>query len=1135
MQTRSEVAVKLFHHAPTREDPVQTRAWQNEMVVYSKLASNPNLARFVGWDKLPSGEPFIVIEWLEGDLWTFLETNPLEGWDDYWPIAEGVLLGLTAIHEAGFIHRDLKPENILHDKSGIQKVADFGTTRLEETVSWGLTVAQLGTVPYCPPEVTTSSPTFAYDIYSFAVLTLCCLQSSVPRNHEDALQQLENLDIPTDIHDVLRSCLKNDPAERPESAGILLGQLSDLQRSREDRRGGATRIHFDLPAPVSRDLAETLGCGFQEAAERVQRELQDGFHVHFARGSRNELEIVTGTLLLKLQRHNSRKGLLRVQRIARVHADLADKARNQWHKPRIDVNFTTPLDTDNAEQLLLEFEDEIRSHESRLNANQTEDFLIWRQLLQARFDLVRSEARPVTYSSWRRDGNRLAFECDSLENIATGDQRLVRAGKRVVISGEIELVGNGKVVLYVERGDVKDAPKSGSLEMDTGATLKKLQREQDAVAQLSARQTVRKDLHDLLLDPSVNTIPVAVPDVEFIQENLDKTKQTAVSKALGAEDFLLVKGPPGTGKTTFIAELVAQTLKHNPTARILLSSQTHIALDNALVRIADLCPDASLVRIGREEKLAEAAAGYGLKSVLANWSDKVGEATAAFMQAFALERGIDLENPDLEQQLGKFQLLNGSKASIRSKQSVRQSERAEIKGRLNKQQGLSKRVISAASDLEQRVAGDSPVLSDMVSAVEEFIRVGLDVATSLDGSQGAVRRLAELEDLLADGRRQLNALQAESSSLRRTLETALAVASPLSDEDLIQRGSTMTKSTHPEIARLQALGAEWRDRFGQTPEFSSIVLSESNVIAATCVGLGSIRGAENVDFDLCILDEASKATATESLVPLIGSQRWVLVGDQKQLPPFVEHILQDRKFLEEYELSEEDARQTLFDVLAASLPDHSTITLNHQHRMHPSIGQLVSECFYGGQLTSEKRSTSSELKLALPTPVSWLDTSKRTDHSETRHGSTFSNLGEARTIQKLLERLQFTHASSGRILKVVLLTGYEAQRKELERTVDLIKLQLPNLEVSAANVDSFQGQESDVAVFSVTRSNPDGKIGFLAETERLNVALSRGKDALVVVGDADFVSRLPPNASDLQDVYRYISSHPSDCSIEVSE
>lgn len=146
------------------------------------------------------------------------------------------------------------------------------------------------------------------------------------------------------------------------------------------------------------------------------------------------------------------------------------------------------------------------------------------------------------------------------------------------------------------------------------------------------------------------------------------------------------------------------------------------------------------------------------------------------------------------------------------------------------------------------------------------------------------------------------------------------------------------------------------------------------------------------------MDEASKATATEVLVPMARSKKWLLVGDPKQLPPFQDEASQNVEFLEEYELATEDVQETLFDCLLRTLPDGCRKLLATQHRMVEPIGKLISTCFYEGQLGSSGPEIDKTLSKILQRPVTWLTTSKLPNSREQNISSSFNNSCEVRVI-----------------------------------------------------------------------------------------------------------------------------------------
>src|SRR5262249_48358308 len=158
-----------------------------------------------------------------------------------------------------------------------------------------------------------------------------------------------------------------------------------------------------------------------------------------------------------------------------------------------------------------------------------------------------------------------------------------------------------------------------------------------------------------------------------------------------------------------------------------------------------------------------------------------------------------------------------------------------------------------------------------------------------------------------------------------------------------------------QFLELQEIYAAWEETFGRSPAFTAALLASCQVVAGTCLGIMSIRGIEELDYDLCILDEASKATPTETLIPLSRSRRWILVGDQRQLSPFQDPDLKSPGIREKYELSDQDLNNTLFDHLITNLPMQCRTSLNIQHRMVAPIGNLISQCFYDGRLESANK------------------------------------------------------------------------------------------------------------------------------------------------------------------------------------
>jgi superfamily I DNA and/or RNA helicase len=242
--------------------------------------------------------------------------------------------------------------------------------------------------------------------------------------------------------------------------------------------------------------------------------------------------------------------------------------------------------------------------------------------------------------------------------------------------------------------------------------------------------------------------------------------------------------------------------------------------------------------------------------------------------------------------------------------------------------------------------------------------------------------------------------------------------------------------------------------------------------------------------------------------------------------------------VESREIDAAIVRETLLTRLSQrGIPAHARAMLYRQHRMVAAIGDLVSTVFYDGRLESvNDHKAPPSVNQWLPKPVAWYSTFKEADRGEQKapNGSWINPL-EAKWTRILLDRLEFyaaahapKHGTDQQVeaLRVVVLTGYSAQRTHLENA--LSSEHRAHLDLEFHTVDAYQGREADVVVFSITRSKRQAKAGFLAERERINVALSRARYGLCIVGDADFCRALGGQSA-LSEVREYIENHPDSC------
>jgi superfamily I DNA and/or RNA helicase len=305
-------------------------------------------------------------------------------------------------------------------------------------------------------------------------------------------------------------------------------------------------------------------------------------------------------------------------------------------------------------------------------------------------------------------------------------------------------------------------------------------------------------------------------------------------------------------------------------------------------------------------------------------------------------------------------------------------------------------------------------------------------------------------------------------------------------------------------------------------------------VAATCVGLASLPGAGEIPYDLCIVDEASKATATEAIVPMVRARRWILVGDSCQLPPFEDEVHRNSEIRRQFDIDSEEAGESLFERFRRLLPSECQRMLKKQYRMVPAIGHLISECFYKdtlGEIESDQRPCDVRLVAVTGAPVTWITTRYLEQRRQEQAGLSYVNPEEVSRILDLLFEFNEVIEIADEPVTVQLLSGYAAQVHLLEQSLDGSRHRLDRLRIECKTIDTVQGREADVVIFSVTRSSNDNKAGFLGEFARINVALSRAREALVVIGDDDFVRRAT-GADPLLRVLRHIEQNPGECGLQ---
>ena len=335
-----------------------------------------------------------------------------------------------------------------------------------------------------------------------------------------------------------------------------------------------------------------------------------------------------------------------------------------------------------------------------------------------------------------------------------------------------------------------------------------------------------------------------------------------------------------------------------------------------------------------------------------------------------------------------------------------------------------------------------------------------------------------------------------------------------------------SESFHQKMDRLRSRAAEIEIRI------NAELFGEARVIACTLVG-SAHRLLEGMKFGTLFIDEAAQALEAACWIPMRRASRVILAGDHCQLPPTVKSIAALRAGL----------GKTLMERIAENKPEVVTL-LKIQYRMNEDIMRFSSDWFYGGQVESAPQIKYRSI-LDYDHPISWIDTSNEEnqitiegEEAPEDSASTSSSSSAANQNSDLNFKEQFVGESYGRINKaeaeltlltlaeyftkigkqrvlgdsidVGIISPYRAQVQYLKKLIKKYEFFKPYRRLISVNtVDGFQGQERDVILISLVRSNDEGQIGFLKDLRRMNVAMTRARMKLIILGNKDTMTQHP--------------------------
>ena len=936
------VAIKRMRFGP--EDERAREGFRREVQMLQDLR-HPNIVEMIEVDRDNDGNWYLVLEWLPDNLDTVIERDGACTWDDFLrrfgrPILDAVIYG----QKKQIAHRDIKPKNILVSADGVPKLADYGIAKLLDNAgSWapvkGPTFRFDYTKGYTPAEADTAGTILSRDCYAFAAVALSCVTGRNFDSEDDPHVALQEAVLPNNIRAILERCLHRDASKRPPLASAL---LSEIERAEEETRRESAAVplcHLSLSSQVQSRICSRMELQERKDAERfvleVLGEVAGLMPADVPAGQdKADVDLVGATWRFRCRFSGRHKEVLELANVLEVDASLATSLRERCLTRPMQFTFERPRDPETSGQqlgLLLAEAAEVQRQlaEERKARSSQRIFRIWRGYLRDRADFEAKRTSAIKYVDRNVLEDRVVLTTELAQtDDLVGQERVISIPSGGRLTGTVAAVAFNKILLNVTFGDASRLPRRGELAINTLAAQRALERQSAALDAVLYDRAESERLKGIIIDPRTAEPVEEVEDVVPTSDDFDEEKKEILAKALGVQDILAIEGPPGTGKTKLIAEIVVQWLKRHPGHRILLSSQTHIALDNVLERITETGLPLEMIRIGRsdETRISDLGQKLLLEKRVEAWIKEVRKAAEADMQRWATEKNVDREAVAVGMKVERLLQLLAVQKGLREAIARQEADRASVE------------------------------------------KAGTDTAGG-PADQGEVEEATTQIDAEMEEMGEYAAYLSQSKDPHELGEWA----------DHFLADTPMITACRDRLKLLE----DWLLRVGRSSDFNTAMLSSAQIIAGTCVGIAGVRGMEEVGYDLCVVDEASKATATEILIPLSRSKRSIVVGDPEQRPPFFEQLSDE--LLDEFEVGE--VKATLLDRLLdeqAGLPAGCRAGLKNQYRMIKPIGDLVSACFYQKKLKSPVTSHGLKLSMAFPKPVTWYSTQNINSRFEER-------------------------------------------------------------------------------------------------------------------------------------------------------
>ncbi|MFI8145043.1 AAA domain-containing protein [Acinetobacter sp. ABJ_C5_2] len=682
--------------------------------------------------------------------------------------------------------------------------------------------------------------------------------------------------------------------------------------------------------------------------------------------------------------------------------------------------------------------------------------------------------------------------------------------------GEVDMVKSTRGALYIKNCKLTRLNKGSRLTLQNVAEQSSNRKRKIAIDNILKNRSVIPNLIEYFEKNS--TAEVVKYDIDFCDQQLDYYNSTtregntialnasqrqAFEQIITSGPVNVLQGPPGTGKTEFISAFVHYLFHHQLVKNILVVSQSHEAVNTTVERIrkrfTGYNQDISIVRISNKAELVS-------KDLLDTYSGSIIESQQVFFQETLVHRILTLGS---HLKLQEDYLTDLIRLKVEIFEKVKQT-RCQVSE-------------------EDDVGAISP------ATFRQFASYQLE----------CLHKIYELDMKGGDS-------DITSENFWQAIENA--VMNALDEEYAVDTENS---------AKAQALIRLAKDceTLIDTPyaQYERFLAQTRQIVCGTCVGIANNSvDISNQVFDFVIIDEAARSSSSELAIAMQTGKRILLVGDHKQLSPLYgsahSNLLKKKLGISNHKELEDVLKSDFEHVFNSPYGKKINAQLLQQYRMAPAIGYLVSDCFYNGKLQTavceppfDKKDNAKRVVPSiyysnkvkeLQSTVTWVDTGgKGAFHRKISDEKTsLYNPHELNEILNFLRRIDSDPALLQRVNQNVkndeaaigIICAYAEQKKQLIKRFTVGNFStLLQKSVKIDTVDSYQGKENRIVVFSVTRNTPDFSSAFLASENRVNVALSRSMDRLVIFGATEMWEHEKNSNSPLYKTLTYIKNRLS--------